>query len=127
MINIVQRWLELIGTPTRAALLLKPWSGDPAIVLLGSRGAERAYASPYYRPALDSWDCGLTTRRDLTIWARHIADGKYDGPVALHVTTVAGDSEVMQARISLWPDRISVTTAVQLLLVAGQPEPYPQP
>jgi hypothetical protein len=45
----------------------------------GAAGAEIAYASRYYRPALDSWDCGLTTRRDLTIWATHVATGNYHG------------------------------------------------
>jgi hypothetical protein len=73
MINVIALWLELIGTPERANKLLQSWQGDPAVVLLGQRGAELAYANPRYRPALDSWDCGLTTRRDLMIWANHIA------------------------------------------------------
>ena len=72
MTNVIQLWLELIGTPERANKLLQSWQGDPAVVLLGQRGAEAAYANPRYRPALDSWDCGLTTRRDLMIWAKHI-------------------------------------------------------
>lgn len=79
MPNVVQLWLEIIGTPERAKRLLTQWQGDPAVVLLGARGAELAYANPLYRPALDSWDCGLTTRRDLQIWAAHVASGKYKG------------------------------------------------
>lgn len=80
MTNTIALWLELIGTPERAAKLLKPWTHpDPAVVLFGHRGAERVYASPLYRPALDSWDMELTTHRDIRIWARHVADGQYKG------------------------------------------------
>lgn len=70
--NVVQLWLEMMGPPERAARLLQPWEGDPAIVLLGQRGAEKAYASPHFRPALDAWDTHLVTRRDVVLWAKHV-------------------------------------------------------
>jgi len=79
MTNVIQLWLELIGTPEKARKLLQPWQGDPAVVLLGARQAELAYANPHFRPALDSWDCGLTTRRDLKIWAEWVAATEANG------------------------------------------------
>lgn len=109
MINVVARWLELIGFPARANSLLVPWQGDPAVVLLGLRQAELAYANPSYRPALDSWDCGLTTRRDLKIWSEHIAAGHYHGTsimrfrsamVAIEVDDWAGLPEQTQQSLS---------------------------
>lgn len=79
MTNVIQLWLELIGTPERAQKLLQPWQGDPAVVLLGQRGAEKAYADPHFRPALEAWDIGISvTRRDLAIWANYIVTGGAD-------------------------------------------------
>lgn len=78
--TIVQAWLEMIGTPERARRLLGNWTGDPEEVLLGKRQAELAYAYAPYRQALDNWDIGHTTRRDLVIWAKYVASGKYKGP-----------------------------------------------
>lgn len=80
MTNTIALWLELLGRPERAARLLRPWQGDPCVALIGQRNTDIAYAQGHYRPALDSWDCGLTTRRDLVIWAKHVAEGAYTGP-----------------------------------------------
>lgn len=111
MTNTIALWLELIGTPERAAKLLKPWTHpDPAVVLFGHKGAERVYASPIYRPALDSWDQELTTHRDIRIWARHVADGQYKGKKLLgffsqQLELMAGGSAIRRARTSLLLDR----------------------
>jgi hypothetical protein len=82
--NVVQAWLELIGTPQRANVLLgaanSPWPECPSQVLLGERVSQTAYANPRYRPALDAWDTGLVTRRDVLGWAKYVASGAYKGP-----------------------------------------------
>jgi hypothetical protein len=91
MLNIVQLWLEIIGVPERAEKLLKPWTGDPVVVMFGQRKADALYTMPRYRPALDSWDCLLTQRKDVMIWATWIAEGNYHGPFVVSVTA-ANDS-----------------------------------
>lgn len=85
MINTIALWLELIGTPERAAKLQAAYAngnarGCPSVILLGDAGSRRAYADPRMRPALDSWDTGTTTQRDVRLWAAHVAKGGYDGP-----------------------------------------------
>ena len=82
--NVIQQWLEIIGTPQRAARLLEAansvWLGCPSELLFGERGSQVAYANPRYRAALDAWDTGLVTRRDILGWAKYIAAGNYKGP-----------------------------------------------
>lgn len=79
--NIVQAWLELIGTPQRAAKLLdSPWSCCPSEALFDAYESSRIYANPRYRPALDAWDTGRVIRRDILIWAEHVRSGHYKGP-----------------------------------------------
>lgn len=84
--NVVQLWLELIGTPERArtlleAYLIEPvWRGCPSAALFGTAGSEKLYASRRYRPALDAWDTGQVTRRDVIAWAAHVKAGSYAGP-----------------------------------------------
>ena len=78
MLNVVALWLEIIGTPERAARLLAsyetaPWPGCPSVLLDGQAGSDSLYANPRYRPALDAWDTGYVTRRDVLCWAAHVA------------------------------------------------------
>jgi hypothetical protein len=82
--NVVQAWLEMIGTVERAqrlqAAFAGTWTGCPSAAMFGQAGSEILYANPRYRAALDSWDTGLTTRRDIMCWAEHVASGAYKGP-----------------------------------------------
>lgn len=82
--NVIQAWLELIGTPARAEALLaaanSAWLGCPSEILFGERGSQVAYANPRYRAALDAWDTGLVTRRDILGWAKYVSTGAYKGP-----------------------------------------------
>jgi hypothetical protein len=84
MPNIVQAWLELIGTPDRAARLqaamANGWHECPSRALYGNH-AYNLYVNPRYTRALDAWDTGLVTRRDVLQWAAHVASGTYRGPV----------------------------------------------
>ena len=71
--NVVQLWLDIIGTAERAQRLLsEPWASCPSVLLEGQEGSYRLYANPKYRPALDAWDTGMVTRRDILCWAEHI-------------------------------------------------------
>lgn len=84
MPNIVLAWLELIGTPERAARLLEaPWSCCPSEALFDAAESARIYTNPRYRSALDAWDTGHVVRRDILVWAEHVRSGKYSGPVYL--------------------------------------------
>lgn len=84
--NVVALWLELIGTQERARMLQAeysrptPWQGCPSVVLFGQEGSYAVYAQPRYRAALDAWDTGHVTRRDVLCWAAHVASGQYVGP-----------------------------------------------
>lgn len=79
--NIVQAWLELIGTPERASRLLDhKWTCCPSEALFDAYESSRIYAMPRYRPALDAWDTGRVVRRDIIAWAEYIRSGKYSGP-----------------------------------------------
>lgn len=88
--NVIQAWLELIGTPARANTLLgaanSAWTGCPSEILFGERGSQCAYANPRYRAALDAWDTGLVTRRDVLGWAKYVATGNYKGPRFVYMT-----------------------------------------
>lgn len=83
MPNIVQAWLELIGTSERAAALQASmaagWHDCPSKALYGNHSYE-LYANPRYTRALDAWDTGMVTRRDILQWAGHVASGAYHGP-----------------------------------------------
>lgn len=80
MPNVVVAWLELIGTPERAARLLDaPWSHCPSVALFGPAGSATVYANPRYRAALDGWDTGSVVRRDILAWADHVRSGGYSG------------------------------------------------
>lgn len=85
MPNVVQAWLELIGTPERAeklrAAYAANWLGCPSRALFGADGSTALYVDPRYTAALDAWDTGMVTRRDVLQWAAHIARGEYAGPV----------------------------------------------
>ena len=72
--NVVQIWLTIIGTPERAQRLLsEPWSSCPSVLLEGQEGSYQMYTDPLYRPALDAWDTGMVTRRDILCWAEYIS------------------------------------------------------
>lgn len=72
--NIVVLWLEIIGSPDRAQkLLTETWTSCPSVLLEGQEGSYRLYANPRYRPALDAWDTGMVTRRDILCWAEHLS------------------------------------------------------
>jgi hypothetical protein len=83
--NLVSLWLELIGTAERAERLLgsPAASGCPSALLFGTEHSHKLYADPRYRPALDAWDTGRVTRRDMLAWAEYIKAGSYAGPVYL--------------------------------------------
>lgn len=129
--NVIAKWLEIIGTQERAQRLLQPWSGDPAEVLLGERQAQLAYAYAPYRAALDSWDTGHTTRKDLVLWAKHVVSGQYKGSYfAAFVTTDCGDrvqvdaivangSEARQAQMPPLPGHTDYATVAPPLRVVG--------
>lgn len=85
MVNIVQTWLDLIGTAENATRLklrlekglrkpdLDPLFGPeplpcPLSLLYGSRFSRSAYADPNLRPALDAWDTGEITPSDMRKW-----------------------------------------------------------
>jgi hypothetical protein len=80
--NVVQAWLELIGTPERAKQLLEEpnWRECPSRQLFGAELSHRLYANPRYTSALDAWDTGMVTRRDILQWAAYVAGGTYHGP-----------------------------------------------
>lgn len=82
--NVVQAWLELIGTPERAKKLqeayTRNWSDCPSRALFGGHGFQ-VYTNPRYTAALDAWDTGRVTRRDILQWAAHVASGTYRGRV----------------------------------------------
>lgn len=79
MSNVVALWLELIDSPDRALRLLAAyngptaWRGCPSAALYSQEESYRLYANPRFRPALDAWDTGLVTRRDILCWAKYRA------------------------------------------------------
>jgi len=93
--NIVQSWLQLIGTPERAKKLrarldsLKSPELDPAFgveppqcpttVLFGAEASRRLYSDPEYRPALDAWDTEEVSKGDLRRYCLWIERGDYTG------------------------------------------------
>lgn len=82
MPNVVQAWLELIGTPERAKKLLEGtnWRECPTQRMFGDAHSQRIYANPRYTEALDAWDAGLVLRRDILQWAGYVSTGAYRGP-----------------------------------------------
>lgn len=99
-------WLYLIGTPARAKKLLRllPRIAEPQLdihgeslqsltysvmepaicptrIMFGEHESHRLYANPELRPALDAWDTGLITKRDIFTLCNHVASGKYRGAV----------------------------------------------
>ena len=92
--NHIQVWLELIGNAENARKLrarvdrlapptvVDPEFGPepsqcPTTVLYGASKSAELYADPYYRPALDMWDTGEVSPRDLKIWCLYIERGLY--------------------------------------------------
>lgn len=92
--NIVQQWLQLIGTPERAKKLrarldslsspkeLDPSFGPeppqcPTTVLFGAETSRKLYTDPDYRPALDAWDTGEVSKGDLRRYCLWIERGMY--------------------------------------------------
>jgi hypothetical protein len=91
-LNNIQIWLQLINTPEQAKKLrarldsLRPPPLDvnfgpepnqcPTTVLFGATKSKQLYADPEIRPALDAWDTGEITARDLRVWCLWIEQGK---------------------------------------------------
>jgi hypothetical protein len=103
--NIVQAWLELIGTPGRAAKLLDaPWSRCPSEALFDAYESSRIYANPRYRPALDAWDTGRVVRRDIIAWCEYVRTGRYKGPrFFISYLDIKPSAEAPQLHLSLPP------------------------
>lgn len=84
MYNHILAWMELIATPENARKLrarvdrlvppqLNAEFGPeppqcPTTVLYGAAKSAKLYADPRYRQAMDMWDTGEVTPRDLKIW-----------------------------------------------------------
>lgn len=95
--NIVAKWLELIGTVERAKKLRArldslnsppedPNFGPeapqcPTTVLYGAETSRKLYADPDYRPVLDAWDTGSVTKGDLRRYCFWIERGMYTSVV----------------------------------------------
>lgn len=91
MYNHVKAWIEIIGTPENARKLrarldrLVPPPLDknygpepkqcPSTVLYGAAKSNQLYLDPKYQQALDMWDNGEITSRDLKIWCLAIEKG----------------------------------------------------
>lgn len=89
--NIYLAWLEIIGTADRARKLLKnlhllkpPVDGEPplcpTVILDGPVGMSHWYSRPMWREALDAWDQGIVTKRELITYCKQIVeeDAGYD-------------------------------------------------
>lgn len=90
--NHIQVWMELIATPENAKKLrarldrlappvLDPSFGPepaqcPTTVLYGSAKSNELYTNPRYQRALDMWDTGEITARDLKVWCLAIENQK---------------------------------------------------
>ena len=97
MRNVIQTWLYLVGTASRARKLrmrldglqsppLDPMFGPeplqcPLTVLYGAETSRAAYADPSLRPALDAWDTGAVSPADLRRWCIEIERGNYAGAI----------------------------------------------
>lgn len=97
IVNVIQTWLYLIGTPERARKLRLRVDGlisppldelfgpepnqCPTSVILGAESSRKLYANPNTRPALDAWDTGSVSKADIRRWCMEIEKDRYNGPV----------------------------------------------
>ena len=80
--NYVQQWMMILGERSRAErlVLVAPTQECPTVWLFGQDGSDRLYALGMHA-ALDAWDTGKVSQREIKAWARMVLEGRYQGPV----------------------------------------------
>jgi len=81
-VNHVKAWLFLIGNKDRARRLLScDFTNEDVIEVMFGESQVAVYNDSRFKEAIDKYDTGFITERDLKIWAKCIIKGEYDGKV----------------------------------------------
>lgn len=102
--NYVQQWMMILGARDRAERLasVAPTQECPTVWLFGQDGSDALYAAGFHA-ALDAWDTGKVSQREIKAWARWVLEGRYQGPV-LHKLN-GRFVLVEQAKVTKVPER----------------------